>query len=233
MANTEINGIVVPDSGSKPVVHEDLLKIARQQVLHEVMTFANAAERTAVFVTLVITPNEGAFSYLQDVDRFEVYNGGWIPLDYQETVDAVDIQLTPGVALYTTSGATELDLGRLAHVSVPWISGQFYTHKLQILTSRSVAAEEYEFKLRDATPLSGTIMARGTAFVVGSTAGQQVNLSLSYAAPATKTTTVYLSVVRSAGTGAMSVYGTLATASRSESIMTRMGRATRYRTIIA
>jgi hypothetical protein len=228
VATSEINAITVPDSGSKPVVHEDLLKIVRQMVQHEVMTFANAAERTAVFGTLGITPNEGAYSYLQDVDRFEVYNGGWMPLDYQELIDAVDMTFAGS---YVTSAAVELDIGRLAHTSVGVINGQLYKHDIQLVTSRTTITEEFEIRLRKGTPLTGTLLAAVTGWVVTSTAGQQIIASLLWPCTLTETTTLYLSVQGTAAAGELTVYSQIGVRSRSQSVMTRMGRSSRYRTI--
>lgn len=107
MASTEVNGIVVPDYGGKPVVHEDLLKIARQHVLREVMIFANAAERSAIFGTLGVAPLTGSISYLQDVGAHFRYNGStWVLLQAAPNHGAVSNVGVPG----TTSSATYVDM---------------------------------------------------------------------------------------------------------------------------
>lgn len=75
MPTTLINSITLPESTSKPVVHEDLIRITNQMVLGDVMRFASATERDTVFTTLAISPPTGSVCYLADVARHFYYTG--------------------------------------------------------------------------------------------------------------------------------------------------------------
>jgi hypothetical protein len=130
---TEINSVTTPESTGKPVVHEDLIKISRQHVQHEVMTFASAAERTAVFATLGITPNKGALSYLQDAGRYEDFNGSaWEILvapnaaaisnvgsaGTQNLTSYADMPATSSMTFVKAATATAI----LVHMNVVWFT---------------------------------------------------------------------------------------------------------------
>jgi hypothetical protein len=232
VATSEINSIVCMDASGQPVTHEDVLNIVRQLVRHEIMEFASVASRTAILATLNYTPNKGATCYLQTEGRYEVYSGGWQLWDYSELVDAVDTNVA--ATTVTTSGATELDLGRLAHLNVAVRANQTYLHTITLNTSRTVAGDEFELRLRQGTALVGTILATSMDWGKPSTAGQPTRADLLWTPAADATTSVYLSVVRnSGGTGTLSVYfSQFGTRGRCQSIMTRLGPSARYRTIV-
>lgn len=230
MPTSAINKYTTPESTAKPVVAEDLKKIVDQMMLGDTMYFTSVTERTTVFASLGISPPKGAISYLADLDRYDRYNGGWGPLPLNETVDAVDIGF--GGTLYTTSGSTELDIGRLANVNVGLISGQFYRNDIYLITTRTTAADEFLVRLRQGTPVSGTLLAEEIIYGEASTSGQEAIAPLLWSwASANVTTTLYLSVARNSGGGTMSVFGQLGTRSRPMNILTRLGPSSRYRTI--
>lgn len=231
MPTSAINKYTTPESTAKPVVAEDLKKIVDQLMLGDVMYFATATERTTTFAALGVSPPKGAVSYVADVDRFERYNGGWAPLPLNETLDAVDISL--GGTLYTTSGATELDIGRLANVNVGLISGQLYRNDVYLITTRTAAADEFLLRLRQGAPTpGGTLVAEEIIYGEVSTSGQEAIAPLLWSwSSASVTTTLYLSIARNSGSGTMSVFGQLGTRSRPMNILTRLGPSSRYRTI--
>lgn len=230
MPVSEVNKYVTPEGTAKPVVAEDLAKIVKQMMLGDVMFFASEAERNATFGTLGFAPPQGAVSYIANLDRYDRYNGAWGPLPLNETVDAVDIGF--GGTLYTTSGTTELDIGRLANINVQLINGQFYRNDIYLITTRTTAADEFVVRLRQGTPVSGTLLAEEIIYGEASTSGQEAIAPLLWSwASATVTTTLYLSVARNSGGGTMSVFGQLGTRSRPLNILTRCGPSSRYRTI--
>jgi hypothetical protein len=224
-----INKYVTPESTAKPVVAEDLKKIVDQMMLGDVMYFASVAERTTTFAALGVSPPKGAVSYLADVDRYERYSGGWGPLPLNEVIDAVDIGF--GVTS-TTSAAAELDIGRLANVNVPLVNGQFYRNDVYLITTRTTASDEFVVRLRQGTPVSGTLLAEQIIYGEVNTSGQEAIAPLLWSwASASVTTTLYVSVVRNSGAGSMTIYGQLGTRGRSLNILTRCGPSSRYRTI--
>jgi hypothetical protein len=227
---SKINSYVTPESTDKPVVAEDLAKIVNQMMLGDVMYFASTAERTAVFAALGVSPPKGAVSYLADLDRYERYNAGWGPLPLAELVDAVDIGI--GITPYTTSGSTELDIGRLANTNVQLINGQLYRNDAYLITTRTTAADEFLVRIRQGTPVSGALLAEEIIYGEANTSGQEAIAPLLWAwSSATVTTTLYLSVARNSGGGTMSVFGQLGTRARPMNILTRCGPSSRYRTI--
>lgn len=229
MPTTLINKYTGPESTAKPVVAEDLKKIMDQMMLGDVMYFAGATERTTTFAALGISPPQGAVSYLADVDRYERYSGGWGPLPLSELVDAVDIGF--GVTS-TTSGANELDIGRLANVNVQLINGQAYRNEVYLITTRSTASDEFIVRIRQGTPVSGTLLAEQIIYGEVNTSGQEAIAPLLWSwSSATVTTTLYLSVIRNSGAGTMTVFGQLGTRGRSLNMLTRLGPSSRYRTI--
>lgn len=79
MPTSEINSITTPEGTGQPVTHEDLIKIVRQMVQHEVMSFASVAERTAVFATLGVSAPVGALSHITATKAYEKWDGtAWI-----------------------------------------------------------------------------------------------------------------------------------------------------------
>jgi hypothetical protein len=108
VTTTKVDKITVPENSAQPVIAEDLYKIVSQLELYDVMQFASTTERTAVFTTLGITPNKGSLCYLQDVGRYEYYNGtgatGWVSL-LATAITKLDEQILSGAAASVTFSA--------------------------------------------------------------------------------------------------------------------------------
>lgn len=149
--------------------------------------------------------------------------------DVNTVIDAIETDVT---ATQVTSGTTELDLARLASASLSVSTDRLYQTDIQIITSRSVATDEYLFRLRQGTALSGTLVGEVIAWVVASTSGQFAKASILWTPASTTTTNFYLSVLRNGGTGALTVYyDNFATLARTQVIHRRLGPNTLLRTI--
>lgn len=148
--------------------------------------------------------------------------------DAVKLMDAVNISATGG--LYTTSGTTELDIGRLAHTSIAIDASRLYRTDVQMITTRTVASDEFELRIRQGTAVSGTLLASRPAYAAPTTNGHLVKVSLLWVPASSTTTTVFLSIVRATGTGTLSVFGST-TLGRSQSVLSQLGPATRFRTI--
>lgn len=149
--------------------------------------------------------------------------------DVNSVIDAIQTNVS---ATDVTSGTTELNLSRLVSASLSVSTDRLYQTDIQIVTTKSVAADEFEFRLRQTTALSGTVV--GSAFSWGSvnTSGQYAKASILWTPASTTTTTFHLSVVRNSGSGTITAfYANFGQISRTQVIHRRLGINTLLRTI--
>jgi len=105
-----------------------------------VMNFAGSAARGSAIGTAL---QEGMASYLNDVDRFEVYNGTtWAPLAYGSAVTAAETRITSleGTRPGTSGKALQFAAGSVttsasADVTVTLPSGRFNVAPIITVTS--------------------------------------------------------------------------------------------------
>jgi hypothetical protein len=111
-----------------------------------------------------------------------------------------------GGPIATTSGTTELDLAKLQLTGLTLVTGRYYEVRYQITFTKTVAGDSFDLKLRANTAVSGTqIGQHGFNFTDGLTGGLR-EFGLMFKGDASYTS-LYLSVVRSGGTGTLSYYG--------------------------
>lgn len=127
MPTSLINGYTTPEATAKFVTHEDLAKLVKQMTQGDIMRFANAAERTAIFGTLKVSPPKGSISHLLDNDRHFRWSGSaWLPLEANSdtvngasgggnTTSATYVDMPSGSAL---SGFTKLAAGTQLHIAM-------------------------------------------------------------------------------------------------------------------
>lgn len=111
--------------------------------------------------------------------------------------------------LLTTSGTTEATITQLTmDTTKPLVSGLFYEAALALSANPSNAGEQFLFRVRHTTALSGTVVAefRWNTGPAGFT--DTVNFWLPFRVGSTiSNAKLYVSIVRNAGTGTASVFG--------------------------
>lgn len=149
--------------------------------------------------------------------------------DVNTVIDAVRTNVA---ATDVTSGTTELNLSRLASASIVVNTNRLYRTDIQIVTTRTVAADEFEFRLRQTTAVSGTLVGSALAWATASTAGQLIKASILWSPASSTTTTFHLSVVRNSGSGTMTVfYQNFGQQTRTHVVHHRLGASTLLRAI--
>lgn len=136
------------------------------------------------------------------------------------------------VAATDTIGGAETDLSRLALPNISVAAGQLYRLDLQVITNRTVAANEFEFVLRADTAVTGTVM--GSAYIWGTstTAGQYAQASIYWEATTTGELDLFISVIRQLGAGTLTVfYQNFGQLTRTFAALYSVGNATLRRVI--
>lgn len=111
-----------------------------------------------------------------------------------------------GGPIATTSGTTEMDLSKLALTGLTLTTGRYYEVRYQVVFTKTVAGDSFDLKLRANTATTGTqIGQHGFNPTDGLTGGLR-EFGLMFKGDASYTA-LYLSVVRSGGTGTFSYYG--------------------------
>lgn len=122
--------------------------------------------------------------------------------------------VTTAGTLLTTSGTTEATINNLTmDTTKPLTSGQYYELNLAVSANPSNANEQFLFRVRHTTALSGTVIAefRWNTGPAGFT--DTVNFSLPIRISSTiSNAKLYVSILRNAGTGTASVFGNSVTA---------------------
>lgn len=102
MGSTKINAYPYPedvDAATVPTFMRSAMELMAQG---DVMRFANAAERTAVFAALGTNPVAGMLCFLGDVDRYYRYTGSaWTPFGHPPSSAAVTTTQSTASAVYT------------------------------------------------------------------------------------------------------------------------------------
>jgi hypothetical protein len=148
----------------------------------------------------------------------------------QKTLDEVEIS-TAG-ALQTTSGTTELNITKLVLGPVDLVAGGLYSLEPQLILNNSVATDEFLFKVRKNTPLTGTLIAEMSIWRPNTTLGYSFVTYDDFASAADDpAVTLYCSLVRATGTGTCTIYGQFNTLSRTSMKITRIGYSSALRVV--
>ncbi len=162
--------------------------------------YASAADRSARNPT----PTTGELSFLIDSKTMWFYDGtGWV----REAVVAGVRVTNAGNPIAVTSGATELDLTKWALTGLSLSLNRYYLWHGMVTFTKTVTGDQFDFRLRSNTALSGTQVGQPgfnpTQFGAGDAKEFQILIK---GDPAI--TALYLSVIRTSGTGTLSYYGT-------------------------
>jgi hypothetical protein len=162
--------------------------------------------------TKITHPQEGTESYLKDTDMRYVYDGTvWVP---DRTVAG---RIASGTGFINTGIAgTEVNVAKVAIENYRATAGHFYMLSANIFWNFAtvVAGDSYVVRVRRDTALSGTIIAEWVIRPVDNSAFDE---SESFNQPWKATADdadldVYLSVIRVAGSGTLSINGDRRTA---------------------
>jgi len=148
----------------------------------------------------------------------------------EKTLDDASIAVAGGLG--TTSGATELNIAKLALGPVSVNTANLYSLQARIICSQSAATDEFLMRIRRDTALTGALVAEFNMYAPGTTNGFLFT-SWSDFVPAVNNTAVsyYFSFLRFAGAGTLSVWGQLNTQNRSGTKITRVGYASQFRVV--
>ena len=118
-----------------------------------------------------------------------------------------------GGPIATTSGTTELDLTKLQLTGLTLTTGRYYEARYQITFTKTVAGDSFDIKLRANTAVSGTQIAQHGFNPTNGFTGGLLEFGLMFKGDVSYGS-IYLSVVRTGGTGTLSYYGMSGTFSR-------------------
>jgi hypothetical protein len=111
-----------------------------------------------------------------------------------------------GNPIAATSGTTELDLAKLQLTGLTLVTGRYYEVRVKVTFTKTVAGDTFDMNLRANTAVSGTqVGASGFNWTDGLAGGIR-EVAIMFKGDASYTS-LYVSVVRTAGTGTLSYYG--------------------------
>ena len=207
MGSTVIGGVTYPEMLDQPLVPSDLRRVAEEVMRSAMPRFASAAERTAAYATLGITPTRGATCWLDSALRCEVYVGanGWAAL--------------PGTILKrgrrsTSSSGTTTEVGVLRLDDLPIIGGQAYNIWTSALApDTTVANDVMTAKIRyttdGSTPTTASPILSASKSQVrqpDASNGESVSIACTYQPTNNETLSLLLTVARTAGTGTVLLF---------------------------
>lgn len=108
MAITANQGLPIPVGADAPAGHTQITALAYAMERIGVMVFATAAART----TKLIAPTEGMLCWLQDVNRFERYDGSaWVEMPDLTKVNTLIATALTSAVLRSATGSAVLVAG--------------------------------------------------------------------------------------------------------------------------
>lgn len=111
-----------------------------------------------------------------------------------------------GNPIATTSGTVELDLAKYVMNGLVLTTGRYYLGRYSITYTKTVAGDSFDFKIRANTAVSGTQVSVTGFNPTRSGSGAGETFEFIFKGDATYTS-LFLSAVRTAGTGTLSYYG--------------------------
>lgn len=207
MPSSKINAYPLPAATRQALVHEDLWRLVEQMQLGDVMRFANIAQRTNTFAALGFSPPKGALSVLQDTESFEYFNGSvWVGQQGHKL-------LKRGFRITSSNTTTNVEIPVLRLDGIPTVPGRLYMINTSstIIMNSTVANDNILVQFRYQT--GGAAATVASARVTGraetartSGAGQaSVDITGFLPSPGTDVISVLMTVVRSVGTGNVSL----------------------------
>lgn len=148
----------------------------------------------------------------------------------QKTLDEAEVSIAG--ALQTTSGTTELDITKLVLGPVDLVAGGLYSLQPQLILSNSVATDEFLFRVRKNTAVTGTLISEMYIWSPNTTLGYSFVTYDDFPSVADDpAVTLYCSLVRIIGTGTCTIYGQFNTLSRTSMKIVRIGYSSALRVV--
>lgn len=187
-----------------------------------VKRYLSATDRTARNPT----PATGELSFRIDAAVYEYYTGAvWAPVTakYPETILKGVNVTNAGNPIATTSGTTEMDLAKLqlTNFNIPMVTGSYYVARFLLTVTNTIASDTFDVRLRANTPVTGTQIGRLDHFANEPTAYSR-EYAFEFKGDASYTS-IYVSLVRTGGTGTMSYYGVTGGQNRTWGTLSLMG----------
>ncbi len=155
----------------------------------------------------------------------EDVDGTWlatVATGLQRAIPLKGVNITnAGAPIATSSGTTELDLSKYAMTGLTLVTGRYYRFVAQVTGNKTVSTDGFDFKLRVNTALTGTQVGTGLDYF-GAVTLQVREVSWLFKGDASYTA-LYMSVVRTAGTGTFSYYGSASGLTRSYAMLYDVG----------
>lgn len=149
--------------------------------------------------------------------------------DVNTVIDSIQTNVA---ATDATAGAGEVNLARLVSSSLSVSTDRLYQTDVQIVCSRGTATDEFEFRLRQTTALTGTVVGSAIAWGVPNASGQYFKASILWTPASTTTTTFHISVIRNSGAGNITIfYQNFGQLARTQVVHRRLGASSLLRTI--
>lgn len=147
----------------------------------------------------------------------------------QKTLDSVQVG-TAGVVVGGI-GATETNVAQMRLGPVDLVAGGLYYFDVSLIFQQTVTTDEFTMRIRRDTALTGTLVSEWGLYVALTTAGTRRSLwkdfTSSVADPAVQ---FFCSFIRTAGTGTVSIYGSLGSVNKTSVAIRRDGYASEFRT---
>lgn len=113
---------------------------------------------------------------------------------------------TTSSPIATTSGTTELDMPKYAMTGLTIVTNRYYMYRANITFTKTVSSDGFDFRLRANTAVSGSLIGQTGFQPTDSLSGGDLTYEFMFKGDASYTA-LYLSVVRSSGTGTLSYSG--------------------------
>lgn len=201
---------------------------ANANVRDQVVTpFASSAARASA----ITAPVEGMVTYLADSDMLYTYDGSaWQRANMNNTLDSCDTTTAGDIVTGVTT--TETDIPDLALGAISVVDAELYRIDVRLIAINTVATDEFTLRIRKgtATP-TGTLIAEWNIHQPGHTDYYEFSSWRMWECAATESTTLYVSVIRSAGSGSISVYGQPGASNNSGAAIQRVGYTANHRLV--
>lgn len=139
------------------------------------------------------------------------------------------IEVGQAGVLAVTSGTTELNIPKMAVGPVALVAGGLYRWDVRMTLQATVVSDTYQFRIRRDTPLTGTVV---TDWAIQSANTLNVTTFASWDSMVSSVldpaVTYYCSLMRSSGTGTLTLYGQTSTTERTGIKLARDGYAAEF-----
>lgn len=147
----------------------------------------------------------------------------------QKTVDSLAVGISGAIVSGIT---TETNIPQLALGPVDLAAGGLYSFNPSLILQNSVSTDEFAFRVRRDTPVTGTLVAELEIFRPLHTLGYEFESYALASFLATESNiSFYCSLARTNGTGNITIYGLFGGLARTQMSMVRVGYGSAFRVV--